>query len=587
MKRRELLSVLGQLGLLPLVSACSELLPDAKSSGGKALFSVKVGTLDQLNQNGKYLLTTVATSASPSYPVVVVAVSSPSAPANSVAHPTVAGLFLLAFSRVCTHQGTTIDAPANGQMYCSNHGQLYDCKTGAPTGSANKTNLPLTLYTLKILNTNEVWIPGSSGGPDTTAPTVSLQASNANLTAAGSIDLTVTASDNSGVSKVEVYEGTNLLTTLDTAPYLYSVTFAMADNGTHSYTAKAYDAAGNVGTSTAVTVTVNIAPPAADTKPPTISLASSSSNVTAAGSITLTATATDNVGVTKVEFYEGTNLLGSTAAAPFTTSISYDNSKNGTHSYSAKAYDAAGNVGTSSAVSVVVNIPKSTGDTTPPMISLASSSSNVTSAGSITLTATATDNVGVAKVEIFEGTTLLATKTAAPYTQSITFDATKNGAHSYSAKAYDAAGNVTTSNIVAVTVNITAVTGQKVATLADFPTSSSFKRLSNVTIAGKVWNIIILRTANGQPSCGGASSGGVNLVAYSANCTHKGTLVQDPGVGGTKAGSLFCDNHGAEFNPTNCAAVLVYPNNNPTTNIPALPSFVLTIDASGNVYLPK
>ncbi|MBF6596475.1 MAG: Rieske 2Fe-2S domain-containing protein, partial [Thermaceae bacterium] len=142
MERRELLRVLGNVGLLSLVAGCGELLPNA--SGGPGLKqAVQAGTLDQLAQNGKFLLVNVATDTSTNYPVVVAAVSSSTAPAGALAHPTVPGLYLVSFSRVCTHQGTTIDSPASGLMHCPNHGQDYDLKTGNPTGTAGKTNIPL------------------------------------------------------------------------------------------------------------------------------------------------------------------------------------------------------------------------------------------------------------------------------------------------------------------------------------------------------------------------------------------------------------------------------------------------------------
>jgi endoglucanase len=93
-----------------------------------------------------------------------------------------------------------------------------------------------------------------------------------------------------------------------------------------------------------------------DTVVPTVSLSSSASNVTVASSITLTATASDNVGIAKVEFYDGTGLLGTDATAPYTQSVALTSAKNGTRSYTAKAFDAAGNTKTSSALSVNVNI---------------------------------------------------------------------------------------------------------------------------------------------------------------------------------------------------------------------------------------
>lgn len=96
--------------------------------------------------------------------------------------------------------------------------------------------------------------------------------------------------------------------------------------------------------------------PPADTTKPTVSLGASSTNVVAAGDVTLTATAADNVGVTKVEFYEGATKLSEDTTAPYTHTLSFTAASNGSKSYTARAFDAAGNNETSAAVSVTVNI---------------------------------------------------------------------------------------------------------------------------------------------------------------------------------------------------------------------------------------
>jgi len=113
----------------------------------------------------------------------------------------------------------------------------------------------------------------------------------------------------------------------------------------------------------------------------------------------------------------------------------------------------------STIVSVRINgqaipLDESGGDTTPPTVSLASSAATVTTASTITLTATASDNVGVSRVEFLDGTTLLGTDTSAPYTQAVALTAAANGTHSYTARATDAANNARTSAPVSVTVNI-------------------------------------------------------------------------------------------------------------------------------------
>jgi hypothetical protein len=98
-------------------------------------------------------------------------------------------------------------------------------------------------------------------------------------------------------------------------------------------------------------------PPAADTVAPTVSLSSSSNNVVLPGSIKLTATAADNIGVSKVEFYDGTTKLSEDSSAPYEQSIDFVQANNGAKSYSAKAFDAANNSASSSPVAVTVNIP--------------------------------------------------------------------------------------------------------------------------------------------------------------------------------------------------------------------------------------
>ncbi|MDE3246184.1 MAG: M4 family metallopeptidase, partial [Acidobacteriota bacterium] len=106
----------------------------------------------------------------------------------------------------------------------------------------------------------------------------------------------------------------------------------------------------------ALTYTGGTPPPPSDTTPPTASASESGTS----GTITLSATATDNVGVTKVEFYVDGVLKGTDTASPYTMTLDSTTLTNATHSLVAKAYDAAGNVGTSTAVSFTIN------NTTPP-----------------------------------------------------------------------------------------------------------------------------------------------------------------------------------------------------------------------------
>jgi serine protease len=88
-----------------------------------------------------------------------------------------------------------------------------------------------------------------------------------------------------------------------------------------------------------------------DTTPPTASASESGTS----GTITLSATASDNVGVTKVEFYVDSVLKGTDTTSPYSMTLDSTTLSNASHSLVAKAYDAAGNVGSSSAVNFTIS----------------------------------------------------------------------------------------------------------------------------------------------------------------------------------------------------------------------------------------
>ena len=114
---------------------------------------------------------------------------------------------------------------------------------------------------------------------------------------------------------------------------------------------------------------------------------------TVAQTVTVSATATDNVAVTRVDFYDGSTLKGSDTSAPYSVAWSVTSADNGSHTWTAKAYDAANNVGTSGASTVTVNIAETdkTAPTAPTGISATAAS---TTRVNLSWTAS-TDNVGV------------------------------------------------------------------------------------------------------------------------------------------------------------------------------------------------
>src|SRR5262249_29537757 len=149
-----------------------------------------------------------------------------------------------------------------------------------------------------------------------------------------------------------------------------------------------------------------------DTTPPTVSITAPANATTVTGSVAVSATASDNVGVVGVQFLlDGANLGAEDTATPYTTTWNTTTASNGTHTLTARARDAAGNP-TSASVTVTVNNP----DTTPPTVSITAPANAATVAGTVTVSATAADNNGVAGVQYqVDGTNLGAEDTASPY----------------------------------------------------------------------------------------------------------------------------------------------------------------------------
>ena len=93
-----------------------------------------------------------------------------------------------------------------------------------------------------------------------------------------------------------------------------------------------------------------------DTTPPTISLTAPSPGATLTGSTTVSANASDNVGVVGVRFLlDGVDLAAEDTTSPFDVTWSTTGTPNGTHILTARARDAAGNTTTSAPVSVTVS----------------------------------------------------------------------------------------------------------------------------------------------------------------------------------------------------------------------------------------
>lgn len=130
---------------------------------------------------------------------------------------------------------------------------------------------------------------------------------------------------------------------------------------TYDYRVSARSSTGGLATSGTVSVTTPPAEdapplPSTDTTPPVVSMTSPTEGAVLSGTASLSATASDNVGVTKVEFYrDGSALLGAALFSPYTVTLDTTTVPNGSYAFTAKVYDAAGNAATSPPVTASVN----------------------------------------------------------------------------------------------------------------------------------------------------------------------------------------------------------------------------------------
>lgn len=89
-----------------------------------------------------------------------------------------------------------------------------------------------------------------------------------------------------------------------------------------------------------------------DTTPPSINITSPGQGNTVSGSVTVTESTADNTGVVRVELYVDGSKIASSTMPPFNIKWSTRKAAKGAHELQSKAYDGAGNIGTSPVVTV-------------------------------------------------------------------------------------------------------------------------------------------------------------------------------------------------------------------------------------------
>ena len=300
---------------------------------------------------------------------------------------------------------------------------------------------------------------------DTTAPTISGRTAS-NIT--GSSATITWTTNEAATSRVEYGLTTSYGSSTALDPTLvtaHSVTITgLAPSTTYNWRVRSMDAAGNEtvsANSTFATAAVS------DTTVPTVTWSGPPANSILLGTVTLTATASDNVAVGGVQFLlDGNTLLGTEdTTSPYSFSWNTTTASNGTHTLQARARDTSGNTATTAAISVTVDNLAPTGSVV--INSNAAATRNTT----VTLTLSASDTQGPVTQMRFsnDGTTF---STAEAYATSKSWALTSgDGTKTVYVQYRDAAGNWSTAATDTIVLDTTAPSTSAIA--ATVVTSSS------------------------------------------------------------------------------------------------------------------
>ncbi|NJM79206.1 MAG: T9SS type A sorting domain-containing protein [Flavobacterium sp.] len=231
----------------------------------------------------------------------------------------------------------------HGNVYI-NSGKLYFYLMESKTGSAQP--IYLQIYDLGI------------NSPINTPPTISLtnpSVNNQEYTLGETIALTASATDNGSISRVNFKINGSYYQGDTSAPY--SVNWTPTTAGTYTIAARAFEEGqDSLSTEETRTVIVNSTTnPCTGVTNPIVNITSPTNNATfnQGQNVTINATASSSVNITKVEFYDGTALVGTDTSSPY--SFSSSTLSLGTHNFTAKAYSDCNKITLSGVRTVIIN----------------------------------------------------------------------------------------------------------------------------------------------------------------------------------------------------------------------------------------
>lgn len=194
-----------------------------------------------------------------------------------------------------------------------------------------------------------------------------------------------------------------------------------------------------------------------DTTAPTVDVAEPTSGATVAGVVRVAGSASDAVGVRRVDVgIDGGSWVVATGTTSWSTSVDTGSLAAGSHTIDARAVDAAGNA-TTVRVAVTVSSPTAppapVDDTVAPSVRISAPTAGSQVSGAFTVSGTASDDRGVARVDVRAGGGAWATASGTmSWQRALDASSWSAGTHVVEARSVDGAGNVSPSASVSVQV---------------------------------------------------------------------------------------------------------------------------------------
>jgi len=241
----------------------------------------------------------------------------------------------------------------------------------------------------------------------------------------GSTNVVVNATSADGVNRIEFYVDNSLKFTDYSSPYSWTFNTTEVSDGGHEIKVVGYSNSGSSATATTWVIVNNLK------EAPTIYVSGLTEGATYQGTVTITVTGEDDIGISKVEFWVGSVLQQTKTSPPYQFSWDTTFFSDGEYIVKIRAYDTD-NLYTEQQYRVYVDNVDSS-----PSISITSLQNGTTVSGEVVVDIVASDDKGIFKIELYLDEQLLTTIYDSTGSYNLNTTLYSDGAHTLKATAYD------------------------------------------------------------------------------------------------------------------------------------------------------